>query len=65
MRSLALSFALLSALLSPTLADSRSVEQNKVGAQYAPVPGAGLPLVALIGILYGVYWIVRRRRRKP
>jgi hypothetical protein len=29
-----------------------------------PIIGAGLPLLAVGGIGYGVYWLVKRRRRK-
>jgi hypothetical protein len=29
-----------------------------------PIIGAGLPLLAAGGIGYGVYWLVKRRRRK-
>jgi len=39
-------------------------EWNKQGANYAPVPGAGLVVFGLIGIGYGVYRVVSRRGRK-
>jgi hypothetical protein len=48
---------LTTALLSPAFA------QNGHGLHFAPAPliGAGLPGL-VVGIGYGVYWLVRRRR---
>ena len=37
--------------------------QNYVGAP-GPLMGAGLPGLVLGGVGYGVYWLVKRRRRK-
>jgi hypothetical protein len=65
MKNLARSIALLSALCFPALAQNKDApQQNKVGANYAPVPGAGLLVFGVIGIGYGVYWVIKWRRRK-
>lgn len=65
MKAFALSAALLSALCFPAFAQNKDAPKpNKVGAYYAPVPGAGLVVFGIVGIGYGVYWVVKRRGRK-
>ena len=69
------SFVLLVALCLPALArdhdgnygnhwgcgDSRDSSSDFRGVP-GPVAGAGLPIIA---VGYGVYWLIRRRRRTP
>jgi hypothetical protein len=57
MKDLALPFALLSAFCLPALAQYNTGNDS-------PVPGAGLPVILVIAIGCGVYWFVKRRRRK-
>ena len=57
----------LLALTSP-LATSLAQTAISTAARYHPAPGpvlgAGLPALAAGGIGYGIYWLVKRRRRK-
>ena len=65
MKNLVVSIAALLALSLPILAQNHSAaEQNKVGADDAPLPGAGLPVFAIVVIGGVVYWLMRRRRAK-
>jgi opacity protein-like surface antigen len=67
MKAILAAVVLTMALLSPAFAGDGQGQngqgQNGNGLRGAPVPlmGAGLPGLA-IGIGYGVYWLVRRRR---
>jgi len=72
MRGVMLSSALLAALSMPALAmggnwrgysdgHSQSGGGSYRGAP-GPIAGAGLPIIAAG---YGVYWLIRRRRRTP
>ncbi|MGY3611229.1 hypothetical protein [Bradyrhizobium sp. Leo121] len=73
MKAIVASVALSMLILSPALADQGGIPNGGVGngngngnekhAQGAPAPllGAGIPALA-IGLGYGAYWLVRRRR---
>jgi hypothetical protein len=62
MKAILTAIVLTMGLLSPAFAQNGQ-GQNGNGTLGAPAPliGAGLPGLA-IGIGYGVYWLVRRRR---
>jgi hypothetical protein len=78
MKKLTLAFAFLAALSLPALADPNNGNGNKNGwnnpnnPHYSggsgdnvhgapgPIAGAGLPILA---VGYGVYWLIRRRRK--
>jgi hypothetical protein len=65
MKRLVLSFLLFMALCMPVLAGNGQGQNgngqgNGTRAAPGPVVGAGLPVMA---VGYGVYWLVRRRRR--
>jgi hypothetical protein len=73
MKRLILSSALLTALCVPALAmgwtgwgGNQGGNSQGGGGSYrgvpGPIAGAGLPIVA---VGYGVYWLIRRRRRTP
>ena len=65
MKNFARSIVLLSALCFPALAQNKDApQQNNARANYAPVPGAGLLVFVVIGMGYGAYWVIKRRRRK-
>jgi hypothetical protein len=71
MKHLVLSFLLFVALCMPVLAgqgqngngqgQNGNGQGNGTRAAPGPVVGAGLPVIA---VGYGVYWLVRRRRRQ-
>jgi hypothetical protein len=69
MKAILTAVVLTMGLLSPAFAQGQNGQgqngqgQNGNGTYGAPAPlmGAGLPGLA-IGIGYGVYWLVRRRR---
>jgi len=66
MKQLALSFLLFMSLCMPVLAGNGQGQNgngqgNGTRAAPGPVVGAGLPVIA---VGYGVYWLVRRRRRQ-
>jgi hypothetical protein len=72
MKAILAAIVLTMGLLSPAFADQNGQGQNQDGQGQnqngsiirgapAPLIGAGLPGLA-IGIGYGVYWVVRRRR---
>jgi hypothetical protein len=67
MKKLIVASAFLAALCLPALAQNQNGQgqnQNGNGGTHGvpgPLVGAGLPV---LGIGYGVYWIVRRYRRK-
>jgi hypothetical protein len=65
MRQLILATFILLPLATGTLAATTPYPTPVVyrGAP-GPIIGAGLPLLAAGGIGYGVYWLVKRRRRK-
>jgi drug/metabolite transporter (DMT)-like permease len=58
-------FALAGAVVfsTPNLANAATTSPTTTGYRGAPGPiaGAGLPVLAAIG--YGVYWLVKRRRK--
>jgi len=67
MKKLVLSSLLVVALCVPALAMGWSPPSpSQGGGGYRSVPGpiagAGLPVIA---VGYGVYWLIRRRRRPP
>jgi hypothetical protein len=66
MKHLILSFLLFMALCLPVLAGNGQGQNNNSqgGTRAAPGPvvGTGLPVIMAVG--YGVYWLVRRRRRQ-
>jgi hypothetical protein len=71
MRRLLIVTALFLASCFPAVAQNNQGQNNNNQGQNqgngyrgapAPIIGAGLPVLA-IGIGYGVYWLVRRRRR--
>jgi len=66
MKKLILSSAFLATLSMPGLAMGWSPPSQGGGGSYrgvpGPVAGAGLPIIA---VGYGVYWLIRRRRRTP
>jgi hypothetical protein len=68
MKKLILSSVLLAAFCAPALAMGWSPGGNNQsgGGNYhgvpGPIAGAGLPIIA---VGYGVYWLIRRRRRPP
>jgi len=73
MKKLALSSALLVTLCVPALAmgwggwgNNQGGNNQGGGGSYrgvpGPIAGAGLPIIAAG---YGVYWLIRRRRRTP
>ena len=70
MKSLLLSFVLFTALCLPGLAGNGQGQngngqgQNGNGNVYdvpGPIAAAGLPVIA---VDFGVYWLIKRRRRK-
>ena len=66
MKNLILSAALVAALCLPALAQNgQGQNNNNQGRQVrgvpGPIAGAGLPVIA---VGYGVYWLIKRRRRK-
>jgi hypothetical protein len=72
MKAIAASVALLMLVLSPALADPGGIPNGGVGngngngnekhAQGAPGPLVGGIPALVIGVGYGAYWLVRRRR---
>jgi hypothetical protein len=65
MKNFARSIVLLSALCVPALGQNKDApQQNNARANYAPVPGGGLLVFVVIGMGYGAYWVIKRRRRK-
>jgi hypothetical protein len=72
MKKFTLTCAFLAVLSLPALADSNNGNGNKNGwnnpnnphyqGAPGPIAGAGLPILA---VGYGVYWLVRRRRKAP
>jgi hypothetical protein len=72
MKKLTLGFAFLAALSLPALADGNKNGWNNpnnphysggsgnVHGAPGPIAGAGLPILA---VGYGVYWLIRRRRK--
>jgi len=64
MRTLIIAAAILTALCGSALADRHKndwdITKHYSGAP-GPIAGAGLPLIAAG---YGVYWLVRRYRRR-
>jgi hypothetical protein len=66
MKNLVLVAALFAALCLPALAQNgqgqnNNNQGNRVRGVPGPIAGAGLPVIA---IGFGVYWLVKRRRRK-
>ena len=65
MKNLTLSAALFAALCLPALAQNGQGGNNNNQGGYrgvpGPIAGAGLPVIA---VGYGVYWLIKRRRRK-
>jgi hypothetical protein len=72
MKNLTLSAALFAALCLPALAqngqggnnNNQGGNNNNQGGYRGvpgPIAGAGLPVIA---VGYGVYWLIKRRRRK-
>jgi hypothetical protein len=69
MKNLILSAALFAALCLPALAQNQNGQgqnnNNQGGNNYrgapGPIAGAGLPVIA---VGFGVYWLIKRRRRK-
>jgi hypothetical protein len=61
MKRLVIAFALLAAFSLPALAQAAASSAVAVhrGAP-GPIAGAGLPVLA---VGYGVYWLIRRRRK--
>ncbi len=57
MSKLILSSVFLAAVCLPALAAN-----GELSGAPGPIAGAGLPIIAAG---YGVYWLIRRRRRKP
>jgi len=61
--------AILSAASMSAFAQTATIDTSIVSAarrvHHAPAPvlGAGLPALAAGGIGYGIFWLVRRRRR--
>ena len=77
MRKFVVSTALASALCFPALAQTQAgnsqggINSNNQGssnqgyhAASGPIAGGGLPLLAVGAAGFGVYWLVRRNRRK-
>jgi hypothetical protein len=70
LKKLIVASAVLTALSIPALADPGTENGNKIGWNNpnnphhsgvpGPLAGAGLPFIA---VGYGVYWLVRRRRK--
>jgi hypothetical protein len=61
MRNLLVASALLAAFCVPALAqNNHSGHGGYTHAAPGPIAGAGLPVLA---VGYGVYWLVRRRRK--
>jgi hypothetical protein len=73
MKGILTSVVLAIGLLSPAFAQNGQGQNGQQGQQGqnggggisgapGPLAGAGLPILAGVGIGYGIYWIVRRRR---
>lgn len=63
----ALVFLLASLTLATSTLADRAPPPSPGGGGYSgapgPIVGAGLPLLAIGGVGYGVYWLVKRRRK--
>ena len=70
MKGILTSVVLAIGLLSPAFAQNGQGQNGQQGQNGGggisgapgPLAGAGLPILAGVGIGYGIYWIVRRRR---